>query len=86
MYKDDLARKESLSNAFLALREYMQGRARENEVRNALTQHEDRFGFGIAKARHSFREALKIDDEYARHNLCYEAIELITRYLIAKRV
>lgn len=80
--KDDFARGAELKDALTTLYCYMQGRAREYEVQDALALLEARHGAGVTMACNAIRKALKLDDEIARDQLCLESIGLIERFLL----
>jgi hypothetical protein len=81
-FKADFAQSRELRDAIVTLHIYAQGQAKPYEVIDALQYLEDRFGVGVGMACRSFRDAIKCEDETVRDQLCYEALQLIERYLL----
>lgn len=80
--KTDFARKAELKDSLTTLYCYLQGRAKEYEVQDALALLEARYGAGVTMACNAIRKALRMEDETARDQICLESLGLIERFLI----
>lgn len=66
----------------MTLYTYMQGRAKNYEVEDAIALLEARHGAAVTMACNSIRKALKLEDKIARDEICIEAIGLIEKFLL----
>ncbi len=80
-YKGDMAEHMKLRDALTTLFCFMQGQAKDYDVHDALGYLEQRFGNGVLIGCNMIRKALRIEDETARDQVCYEGISLIETYL-----
>ncbi len=79
--KDDFARYNIVKDALRALRDFLIGQAGGYDVLDALGVLEERYGQPIIAPCSSFRRAIHIEDETAREQICFEAINSIEAYL-----
>ena len=81
-YKGDMADYNNLKDALVTLFNYMQGQSKDYEVlRCAWAIWNSGSAIGVLMGCNRFRAAMKLEDETARDQVCYEGISLIESYL-----